>query len=131
MRPESTSARYERDSAMPSESQRGPSMQARPPRAYCQVCTYSCAASSPRSVDAVHVSGAAADGVAHALLLVKMSNDGPAVVQQNCSVPLPTLTFTVIAFVRSPPTLAARYALARATPSCTSAMSGANTRSPI
>src|SRR5688572_19679270 len=128
MRPASTSDRYASDSAMPSVSQRGPpTMHALPPTEYCQVCTYSCAASSLRSVDAVQVSGAAAVGADHAVLLVTMLNDGPCAVQQNCSVPLPTVTFTVRGCVRSPPTLPRRYALARSTPSCTSAMSDAET----
>src|SRR3990170_3923605 len=113
---------------MPSVSQRGPpTMHALPPTEYCQVCAYSCAASSLRSVEAVQVSGAAAVGADHAVLLVTMSNDGPAAVQQNCSVPLPTRRLTVSACVRSPPTFAARYAPACATPSCTSAMSDALT----
>src|SRR6185503_852207 len=121
--PALTSERYASDSAIPSESQRGPSMHALEPTAYCHMCTYSCAASSFRSVDGVHVSGAAAWGADHAVLVVTISNDGPWVRQQNCSVPSPTRTFTVTAFARSPPTDVARYAPARATPSWTSAMS--------
>src|SRR6185503_2426724 len=95
--PALTSVRYASDSAMPSESQRGPSMQALEPTAYCHMCTYSCAASSLRSVEGVHVSGAEACGADHAELLVTISNERPCVRQQNCSVPSPTRTFTVTA----------------------------------
>ena len=73
MIPSAMSERYANDSAMPSESQRTPSMQGRPPSAYCQRCTYSCAASSVRSVSGAHVSGAAACGAAHALFDVTTS----------------------------------------------------------
>src|SRR5918999_1041058 len=104
MIPTSTSERYASDSAMPSVSHRGPpTMHALPPTEYCQVCAYSCAASSLRSVEAVQVSGAAAVGADHALLLVTMLNDGPAAVQQNCSVPFPTVRLTVNGCVPSPP----------------------------
>src|SRR5439155_9141845 len=131
MSPASTSERYASDSAMPSEIQRGPSMQALPPSSYCQRWMYSWAASSFRSVLGVHVSGAAAGGDDQARLDVTISNDGPMVRQQKRSVPSPTRTFTVTAFRRSPPALAARYAPACAVPSCTSAMSLAPTPSPI
>src|SRR6266850_2560183 len=131
MSPASTSERYARDSAMPSESQRGPSMQPLPPSSYCQRWMYSCAASSLRSVLCVHVSGAAAGGEDHARLDVTISNEGPRVMQQNRSVPLPTRTVTVTLLRRSPPAFAARYAPACATPSCASAMSLAQTPAPI
>src|SRR6266566_4135815 len=73
MSPASTSERYASDSAMPSEIQRGPSMQALPPSSYCQRWMYSCAASSFRSVLGVQVSGAAAGGDDQARLDVTIS----------------------------------------------------------
>ena len=57
-------------------------MQLLPPSSYCQRWTYSCAASSLRSVLCVHVSGAAAGGDDHARLDVTISKDGPMVRQQ-------------------------------------------------
>src|SRR5688572_33419420 len=101
MRPASTSDRYASDSAMPSVSQRGPpTVHALPPTEYCQVCAYSCAASSLRSVAAVQVSGAAAAGADHAVLLDTTSTHRPAALQHKRPVPLPTMLLTVIPWLR-------------------------------
>src|SRR5438128_12329216 len=100
-------------------------MHALPPIEYCQRCTYSWAASSVRSVSAVHVSGAEAGGVRQAGLDVTISKLSPMVRQQYCFVVSPTYTCTSEGERRVPPAFKSSNALSCWTPGWARAMFGA------